>query len=63
MTLREIIGLVIIVVLIIFSIVMYFLGIRHRKIVAEKEIGSAESEAKNLSFRVRKMPKNAKERY
>jgi len=48
MTLREIIGLVIIVVLIIFSIVMYFLGIRHRKIVAEKEIGSAESEAKKL---------------
>ena len=49
LTQREIIGLVIsIVVLIIFSIVMYFLGIRHRKMVAEKEIGSAEAEAKKL---------------
>lgn len=48
MSLREIIGLVIIAFLIIFSIVMFFLGIRHRKKVAEKEIGSAESEAKKL---------------
>ncbi|HNZ40486.1 MAG TPA: ribonuclease Y [Clostridia bacterium] len=45
---REIIGLVIIALLTIFSIVMFFLGIRHRKKVAEKEIGSAESEAKKL---------------
>ena len=59
MTLREIIGLVIIVVLIIFSIVMYFLGIRQRKIVADKEIRSEESEAKKL---VLQGEKNAEER-
>jgi ribonuclease Y len=48
LTLREIIGLVIIIFLLIFSTVMYFLGIRHRKLVAEKEIGSAEAEAKKM---------------
>ncbi|HHT94790.1 MAG TPA: ribonuclease Y [Clostridia bacterium] len=59
MSLREIIGLVIIAFLIIFSIVMFFLGIRHRKKVAEKEIGSAESEAKKL---ILQGEKNAEER-
>ncbi|MDD4543292.1 MAG: Rnase Y domain-containing protein, partial [Clostridia bacterium] len=60
MTPREIIGLVIIVVLIIFSIVMYFLGIRHRKMVAEKEIGSAESEAKKLILQGEKQAEERK---
>lgn len=48
LTPREIIGLAAIIFLLIFSVIMFFLGIRHRKRVAEKEIGSAEEQAKKL---------------